>query len=125
MAESKVTRNDSILKTIAKLVGGEENGDYFNPDLIVAINTALAVLTQLGVGPKNGFMIEDDQSKWSDFIGDDKRLSMIVSYVHLKTSLIFDPPTSSVVKEARESLVNEMEWRSFAAAEAISRESGE
>ena len=121
MSGNSVTRDDSILKTIAKLVGGEENGEYFNVDLIIAINTAFAVLTQLGVGPSEGFSIGDDTSTWSDFLGDDKRLSLVVTYVHLKTAMIFDPPQSSVVKEARESLIREMEWRSFAAAEEINR----
>lgn len=116
----KVTRDDSILRTIAKLVGGEENGEYFNPDLIVAINTALAVMTQVGVGPSEGFSIEDDSAKWSDFLGNDKRLSMVFSYVHKKVQLLFDPPQSGVLRENLENLVHEMEWRSYIAADPAS-----
>lgn len=115
---NKVTRNDSILKTIAKLIGGEEDGDHFNTDLIVAINTALAILTQLGVGPEEGFSIENKSAKWSDFLGDDKRLNTVVSYICLKVQLLFDPPQSGVVRELKESLIQEMEWRSFIAADS-------
>lgn len=116
---NKVTRNDSILRTIAKLIGGDVDGGHFNTDLIVAINTALAVLTQLGVGPDEGFAIQDDAATWADFIGDDNRLSMVVTYVQLKVQLIFDPPQSGILREAKESLVKEMEWRSFIACDPI------
>lgn len=116
---NKVTRNDSILGTIAKLIGGEVDGGHFNTDLIVAINTALAVLTQLGVGPDEGFVIKDDEATWADFIGYDNRLSMVVTYVHLKSQLIFDPPQSGILRETKESLVKEMEWRSFIACDPM------
>lgn len=115
---NKVTRNDSILKTIAKLIGGEEDGEHFSTDLIVAINTALAILTQLGVGPEEGFSIENKSAKWSDFLGDDKRLNTVVSYICLKVQLLFDPPQSGVVRELKESLIQEMEWRSFIVADS-------
>lgn len=114
----KVTRNDSILKTISKLIGGEENAEYFNTDLILAINTALAVLTQIGVGPRDGFSIEDDTAVWWDFLGDDKRLNMAVSYVHKKVQLLFDPPQSGVLRENLEKLVSELEWRLYIAADS-------
>lgn len=119
MAEP-ITRDASILKTVAKLIGGEENAEYFNMDLIMAINTALSFLTQLGVGPEDGFSIVDDSATWQDFIGDDKRLNMVISYVAMKAGLIFDPPTSGVIREMKESLVAEMEWRSFIAADPAS-----
>lgn len=117
---NKVTRDDSILTTIAKLIGGEEDGGHFSTDLIVAINTALATLTQLGVGPSEGFTIEDDSSKWSDFLGNDKRLSMVLTYMQLKVQMIFDPPQSGVLREAKETLIQEYEWRSFIAADPAS-----
>lgn len=118
--DNKVTRDDSILGTIAKLIGGEVDGGHFDTDLIVAVNTALAVLTQLGVGPDKGFSIQDGEATWADFIGDDNRLSMVVTYVQLKAQLIFDPPQSGILRETKESLVKEMEWRSFIACDPIS-----
>lgn len=120
MADQPVTRDSSILRTVSKLIGGDAEATYFDLDLIVAINTSLAILTQLGVGPEEGFSIVDDTATWYDFIGDDKRLSMVVSYVALKTGLIFDPPNSGVLREMKESLVQEMEYRSFLAADPAS-----
>lgn len=113
-----ITAETSILRSVAKLVGGEENGEWFDTDLIFAINSALAVLTQLGVGPEEGFAISDDSASWYDFVGNDPRLNMIYTYVWLKTQMIFDPPSSNVAKEAKDALLAEMEWRSFATADA-------
>lgn len=118
MASAPPSYENSILETIAKLITGEEHGDYFNPDLIVAINTALAALTQLGVGASEGFSISGKDETWGDFLGTDKRLSMVITYVNLKVKMIFDPPTSSAVLEATKELIQEMEWRSFAVPDA-------
>ena len=115
---------ESILSTVNKLIGGEENGGFFAPDLIVATNTALATLTQLGVGPKEGFMVSDSTATWADFLVGDPRLSMAVTYVHLKVRLIFDPPTSSVLKEAIESQLKEIEWRAMIAADPVTYSEG-
>ena len=114
MSEStNINFDDSILLSIAKLIGGEENGTYFNKDLIIAINTALSILCQVGVGPDGGFAITGNESKWSDFLDDDARLNMAVSYVYLKVKLLFDPPTSGVLRETMEKQIDEMEWRSY------------
>ena len=112
-----VSTEDSILLTVRKFIGGDENGDAFDLDLILAINSAIAVLTQLGVGPQEGFAIHDETSTWRDFIGDDPRMDFIYTYICLKVQMIFDPPTSNVVKEAKAELLREMEFRSFAQAD--------
>jgi len=102
---------ESILTSIKKLLGITEEYTHFDSDLIIHINTALGVLTQLGVGPTNGFSIEDEEDLWSDFIGEDHRLEFIKSYVHLKVKLIFDPPLSSAVIESIKETISELEWR--------------
>ena len=120
MATNTVTKDDSILQTIARMIGGEDGGEHFSTDLIVGINTALAVLTQLGVGPEEGFSIEDENQTWSDFLGEDDRLNMAFSYIYMKVKLMFDPPQSSVLKDALTETVNEMEWRAYIAADPAS-----
>lgn len=115
-----VTREDSILRSIATLVGGEEETQHFNTDLIIAINTALAVLVQVGVGPNEGFEIADETKTWKDFLGEDKRLNMAVSYVYMKVKMLFDPPQSSVLKEAMTEAIHETEWRAYIAADPAS-----
>lgn len=109
---------DSILTSIKKLLGIMEEYDHFDPDIIVHINMALSTLTQLGVGPEAGFMIEDDSATWSDFIpSDNKRLEFVKTYVYLKVRVVFDPPQSSSVLESINRTISELEWRLNVAAE--------
>ena len=110
---------ESILTSIKKLLGIVEEYEHFDMDLIMHINSVLAILTQLGVGPSNGFLIKDKYATWTDFIGDDPRLEMVKSYVHLKVKLLFDPPLSSAVKDSMTSMISEFEWRLFVAVDPI------
>lgn len=102
---------DSILTSIKKLLGITEEYEYFDTDIVMYINSAFSVLTQLGVGPKNGFRIEDESSDWSEFLNDDPRLELVKTYVYLKVKLAFDPPLSSAVIEAINRQISELEWR--------------
>ena len=108
---------DSILTSIKKLLGIAEDYEHFDQDLIIHINSVLSVLTQLGVGPSEGFSIEDENATWNDFIPEDKRLSSIRSYVYMKVKLLFDRPLSSSVMESMNRLISEFEWRLIVAAE--------
>lgn len=108
---------DSILTSIKKLLGIAEDYEHFDQDLIIHINSVLSVLTQLGVGPSEGFSIEDENATWNDFIPEDKRLSSIRSYVYMKVKLLFDPPLSSSVMESMNRTISEFEWRLNVAAE--------
>lgn len=110
---------DSILTSIKKLLGIAEDYEHFDQDLIIHINSVLSVLTQLGVGPSEGFSIEDENATWDDFIPEDKRLSSIRSYVYMKVKLLFDPPLSSSVMESMNRMISEFEWRLNVAAEPI------
>ena len=53
---------DSILTSIKKLLGIDEEYTQFDSDIIMHINTVFLNLTQLGVGPAEGFLIEDDSA---------------------------------------------------------------
>ena len=112
---------DSILVSIKKLLGIAADYTHFDPDIIMHINSAFSVLTQLGVGPPEGFRIDNDVKTWNDFISDTIRLDAVKSYVYLKVSLMFDPPTSSAILSARERQISELEWRLNVAAEQESK----
>lgn len=105
--------NNSILTDIKKTLGIQEEVTVFDPEIIIHINSVLASLVQIGVGPKDGFTIVDKSNEWNEFIGDEKLLSSVKTYVYLKVRLIFDPPTSSIVKDAFEKQIAEFEWRNF------------
>lgn len=109
---------DSILTSIKKLLGITEEYEHFDQDIIIHINTALMILTQLGVGPSEGFFIKDKYALWSDFIPDVKTLEAVKSYIYLKVRMLFDPPTSSSLMNAMEQNMKELEWRLNAASES-------
>ena len=109
---------ESILTSIKKLLGITEEYDQFDPDIIMHINSVFMILTQLGVGPAEGFSIEDDTAVWTDFIQDAKKLESVKTYIYLKVKLLFDPPLSSAVIESMNRLINELEWRLNVAAES-------
>ena len=103
---------ESILTSIKKLLGIAEEYEHFDVDIIMHINSAFSVLTQLGVGPEEGFRIEDAGAEWSDFLDDDPRLEMVRTYVYLKVKLVFDTTSSSsAVIESINRQIQELEWR--------------
>lgn len=109
---------ESILTSIKKLLGITEDYTHFDNDIIMHINSVFMVLTQLGVGPSEGFIIEDDKMYWEDFIEDPMTLQAVKSYMYLKVKLLFDPPTSSAVMESTNRMISEYEWRLNVAAES-------
>lgn len=101
--------DNSILNDIKKKLG-LEGVDSFDIDVISCINTALNQLTQLGVGPDAGFIIEDDTAKWVDFF-DDVRLYMVIEYVFIYVKTSFDPSASATLMDSYSSKLAELEWR--------------
>lgn len=100
---------NSILLSVKKHLGSDE---YFNPDLIDHINTTFSILTQIGVGPKEGFAIEDETTEWDEFTEDKPTLNMVKTYMYLKTKMYFDASTlSSYVIEMMNQQAKEIESR--------------
>ena len=102
---------DSILNTIKKLLGIQPEYKNFDEDIIVGINTAFATLNQIGVGPPEGFIIEDENQTWADYITS-ANLVMVKTYIHQKVKLLFDPPNGSVL-ESLDRSISELEWRLY------------
>ena len=110
----------SILQSIKKLLGISSEDTSFYQDIIMHINSVFSVLTQLGVGPEEGFYIENDYALWTDFMDEGAKLESIKSYVYLKVKLMFDPPLSSTVIESINRTISELEWRINLDAESTS-----
>lgn len=91
-------------------VGPSGDYDYFDLDLIDAINSAFGTLTQLGVGPEEGFRIESVDADWSDYTDDLVLLNLVKDYVYKRARLIFDTPTGSVLSELKDQ-AKELEFR--------------
>ena len=107
----------SILTSIKKMLGIAEDYTEFDEDIITHINSVFLNLTQLGVGPEEGFMIEDDTAVWEDFIDNSIQLQAVKTYIYLKVKLLFDPPLSSSVTESFTRMIAELEWRLNAAVD--------
>lgn len=102
---------DSILDTTKKSLGIESDYTAFDVDIILLINSTFSTLHQLGIGPINGFSIEDKSKVWSEFTQDDKKINSVKTLMFLKVKVIFDPPTLSFVLTAMENQIKELEWR--------------
>lgn len=101
----------SILISVKKILGIAEDDTSFDVDIVLHINTVFSILNQIGIGPTDGFMIEDSTSTWDTFMGPDKRLSPVKTYIYLRVRLLFDPPNTSFVIESMNKQVAELEWR--------------
>lgn len=108
---------ESILTSIKKLLGIEEDYVHFDADIIMHINSVLSILTQLGVGPSEGYSIKDANATWDEFITNPAKLELAKSYVYLKVRLMFDPPSSSSAIESMKQLISELEFRIIVAVE--------
>lgn len=102
---------DSILTSIKKMLGITEDYTHFDTDIVIHINSVFSILTQLGVGPPEGFYIQDKTTIWDEYITDPNKIEMVKSYIYLKVRLLFDPPSSSSVIEAFNKQISEFEWR--------------
>ena len=104
---------ESILKTIKQLIGCPDDFEQFDLDLTIHINSAFATLTQLGVGPKEGYRITGPDNVWSEFDEDAQKIGLVKDYVYIKTRLLFDPPTSGSLMDSFKEQLKEMEWRLY------------
>lgn len=101
----------SILQTIKKLLGIQEDYTVFDTDVIVFINSQWVTLKQIGAGPVEDFYITGSDEKWSEFIGDEKYYASIQTYVYSKVKLLFDPPPTSYARQSLEEIAKEALWR--------------
>lgn len=103
---------ESILASLTKLLVGDHEDEWFNPDLIMHINTALNRLYSLGVGRKrkHPFAIKGLDETWSEFLGDEyDDLQNVQTYVFLKVKIVFDPPTANAVLQSMNENIRELE----------------
>lgn len=102
---------ESILKSTKKILGLADDYTPFNLDVITHVNAAFSILNQLGVGPEDGFSIEDESTEWSSYLVPPKQLHLVKTYVFLRVRLLFDPPPTSFAIEAANKQIQEYEWR--------------
>lgn len=111
---------ESILTSIKKLLQIAEEYTHYDADIIMHINTVFVALRQMGVGPAEGFYIEDASAVWEDFIENPVECNAVKSYIGAKVRLMFDPPQGSAHIECLKQTVSEFEWRLNLDAETTS-----
>lgn len=101
----------SILNSTKKVLGLAPDYDAFDEDILMHINAAFSIIAQLGIGPLEGFSIEDDQAKWIDIGLPAIQLNLVRSLVFLRVRKLFDPPGTSYLIESMDRQIAEFEWR--------------
>lgn len=104
-----MAETESILRTVRRMVGPDEDYEHFDTDLIININAAFSRLCQLGVGPETPFKITGEEETWCDFIEPGYQ-EEVKQYIYLKTRLVFDPPASSSVINVYKEEIDKLEW---------------
>ena len=103
-------------------------------------------MTQIGVGPEDGYFIQDKTNTWEDFLGysTDKattpsnplpfpntpstetttytKMEAVKTCVYLKVKILFDPPDSSAHVESITRQIERLEWRLNIQAESKKKE---
>lgn len=105
--------NKSILNTVKKMLGMPPDYSPYDVDLIVDINAVFATLNQIGIGPPDGFQIEDSSTCWDEYEEDSKIVNMVKPYMAMSVRLMFDPPISATTYESIKSEIAKYENRMY------------
>lgn len=114
--------NDVIMDDIKRILLIPEDYNVFDLNVLIGVNSVFSTLQQLGVGPKEAFIILDGTETWTEFFGDtpeQKNLMAVKTYVGLRVKILFDPPTTSFALDALKEQCKELEWRLQVQAEGI------
>lgn len=103
--------NESILTSVKAMLGLADDYTAFDPEITLYINAALADLNQVGVGPVEGFEIQDKTATWQQFIPADVTHNNVPAFVGLRVRLLFDPPESSYAIASFQQQIDQLIWR--------------
>lgn len=103
--------SESILDSTKKVLGLDSSYTAFDQDVILFINGTFSTLNQLGIGPEGGYSIASSTETWDAFIGTNKKLNSVKTYVYLCVRMQFDPPQTGYLMEALQKQKLELEWR--------------
>lgn len=103
--------NDSILTSVKGFLGIGEDDTSFDLIVTMHVNSTFSRLATLGVGPIDGFAIEDKTTEWADYLEGNKLRNDVKAYMCLKVKLLFDPGSvpASVITAMNEQ-IKEYEW---------------
>ena len=109
--------NESILNSIKAMLGILADDTDFDEELISHINSFISNLTDIKIGPEDGFIIEDATTTWDQFTDDASIMAAARQYLFAATRLVFDPPSNSFVVTSLEKAKDEAYWRLYIKAD--------
>lgn len=109
--------DSSILMSIKQLLNIDPEEMAFDTQIGMFINEEFMTLHQLGIGPDEGFHVSDAGTKWTDFSDDKTLIDTLKTYIYYRVRLSFDPPASSIVSDAINQRISELQFRLNAQAE--------
>lgn len=99
----------SILKSIRKMLNVGEDVTAFDGELIPHINSAFSSLKSLGVD--SATPIDGADQKWTDLHLPPEQLSLVQTITQMKVKLAFDPSSTSYLLDTTKELIKEQEYR--------------
>jgi hypothetical protein len=102
---------DSILDGTKRALGIADDYLVYDQDILMHINSVFSTLQQLGIGPVDGFAIEDNSVEWDTFLEGNLKFNQVKTYMYLRVRLLFDPPTASYLLDSTKAQIGEFEWR--------------
>lgn len=114
--------SDSILDTVKGMIPVPVDYTPFDNQIIPLINLSFLTLYQIGVGPQDyPFSITGRSETWDQFMPDEM-IEAAKTYVGQSVALKFDPPTNGAIRDAKNELIKEAEWRLNVYVETPGRE---
>ena len=111
MENTTIESEGSILEDIKSLLGVQKDYTHFDKELIIHINSAIMVQSQLGLGPEGGYKIKDKTNIWTEYLGERDDLESAKTALFLRVKLAFDPPVTSYLQNLIQKQIEELEWR--------------
>lgn len=102
---------ESILTSVKKICNVDDAYTAFDLDFVLQINSVFAILNQLGIGPDDGFEIEDKTTTWDEYLTGNLLLNGVKTYMTLRVRMWFDPPQTSHHLTAMQNQISEFESR--------------
>lgn len=101
---------ETILSAVKKDIGTANWDDAFDDQILRDINSVFMILYQMGIGPETPFKATK-LTTWDEFTGEYTDIESVKSYVSMRTGLMFDPPSSSIILESKQRICDELGWR--------------
>lgn len=101
-----------VITDVKQMVGASIYDDSFDVNIVISINSALAVLSDIGISEVDNVSLKiGDTMTWDELLKGRTDIEYIKSYIQLKVKMLFDPPSSAALLDAYNRQIQEFEWR--------------